>query len=142
METSTDISKKIWQEKYQFKNADGSPIDRTLEDTWKRVAKALAAVEKDSVFWERKYVEDEIRNKLDNTLFCLVKSKVVDGEKYFSFESATLLSKFNPSKLQQLFENHALYVDFDARTRHNHGTKFRIDIKSIDKLFEKSIQIF
>ena len=55
METSTDISKKIWQEKYQFKNADGSPIDRTLEDTWKRVAKALAAVEKDSVFWERKF---------------------------------------------------------------------------------------
>jgi hypothetical protein len=94
------------------------------------------------VFWERKYVDDEIRNKLDNTLFCLVKSKVVDGEKYFYFESATLLSKFTPSKLQQLFENHALYVDFDARTRHNHGTKFRIDIKSINKLFEKSIQIF
>lgn len=94
------------------------------------------------VFWERKYVEDEIRNKLDNTLFCLVKNKVIDGDKYFYFESATLLSKFNPSKLQQLFESHALYVDFDARTRHNHGTKFRIDIKSIDKLFEKSIQIF
>jgi ribonucleoside-diphosphate reductase alpha chain len=55
METSTDISKKIWQEKYQFKEADGSAIDKTLEDTWKRVAKSLATVEKDSAFWEQKF---------------------------------------------------------------------------------------
>lgn len=93
------------------------------------------------VFWVRKYIEDEIRNKLDNTLFCIVKSKVIDGEKFFYFESATLLSEFNPSKLQKLFDNHALYVDFDARTGHNHGTKFRVDIKSIDKLFERSLKI-
>jgi hypothetical protein len=94
------------------------------------------------VFWERNYVEAQIKRKLDNTLFCLVESKVVDGEKYFLFESAVLLSHFNPTKLQELFDSHALYVDFDARTRKNHGTKFRIDLRAISSLFEKSVQIF
>ena len=57
METHTDISKKIWREKYQFKKADGSPVDQALEDTWKRVARSLAAVENDSVFWEQKFYD-------------------------------------------------------------------------------------
>lgn len=93
------------------------------------------------VYWERTYVEQEIKTKLDNTLFCLAKSKVVNGEKYFKYDAATLFSGFMPERLDALFEEHALYVDFDARTRHNHGTKFRIDIKSIGKLFEKSVVI-
>ena len=33
MEPTTDIAKKIWSEKYQFKSSDGSPIDETLDDT-------------------------------------------------------------------------------------------------------------
>jgi hypothetical protein len=93
------------------------------------------------VYWERAFVEAEIKKKLDHTLFCLVKSKVIDGEKYFKFDAATLFSGFMPERLDILFENRALFVDFDARTRHNHGTKFRIDIKSIGRLFEKSAVI-
>ena len=31
--------------KYRLKAADGSPLDRTLADTWERVAKAVAAAE-------------------------------------------------------------------------------------------------
>lgn len=35
----------IWDRKYRLKAKDGTPVDATLDDTWKRVAKALAEVE-------------------------------------------------------------------------------------------------
>ncbi len=39
------ISEQIWDMKYRLKAADGSPLDRTIDDTWARVAKAAAAAE-------------------------------------------------------------------------------------------------
>ena len=39
------ISEQIWDMKYRLKAADGSALDRTLADTWERVAKAAAAAE-------------------------------------------------------------------------------------------------
>ena len=35
----------IWDRKYRLKDKQGTPIDVTVDDTWKRVAKALAEVE-------------------------------------------------------------------------------------------------
>ncbi len=35
----------IWDRKYRLKTRDGRPIDETMDDTWKRVARALAEVE-------------------------------------------------------------------------------------------------
>jgi ribonucleoside-diphosphate reductase alpha chain len=31
--------------KYRFKRPDGTPVDETVEDTWRRVARTLAEVE-------------------------------------------------------------------------------------------------
>jgi len=39
------ISQRIWDAKYRLKTADGIPVDRTLTDTWHRVAEAIAAAE-------------------------------------------------------------------------------------------------
>ncbi len=39
------ISQQIWDAKYRLKTADGIPADRTLADTWRRVAEAIAAAE-------------------------------------------------------------------------------------------------
>jgi ribonucleoside-diphosphate reductase alpha chain len=38
--------------KYRFKEADGTPIDGTVEDSWRRIARALAEVEADPAQWE------------------------------------------------------------------------------------------
>ena len=46
------ISSRIWDMKYRLKAADGTPIDRTIEDSWRRVARALAAVEAEPERWE------------------------------------------------------------------------------------------
>ncbi len=39
------ICEQIWDMKYRFKTTDGTPIDETVEDTWLRIAKALAVPE-------------------------------------------------------------------------------------------------
>ena len=55
MATTTSISNQIWDLKYRFKSDDGKPIDRTLTDTFRRVATALAAPEQDSELWAERF---------------------------------------------------------------------------------------
>ena len=45
----TAISTQIWDMKYRFKAADGTPIDQDMAETWARVALALAQAEKPEV---------------------------------------------------------------------------------------------
>ena len=40
-----EASLDIWDKKYRLTAKDGSPIDKTMDDTYKRVARALADVE-------------------------------------------------------------------------------------------------
>ncbi len=54
---SAPIAEQIWDMKYRFKEADGTPIDETVEDTWKRIAGALAVVEDDPAAWESKFYD-------------------------------------------------------------------------------------
>jgi ribonucleoside-diphosphate reductase alpha chain len=51
------ISRQIWDSKYRLKDADGAPIDITIEDTWHRIARALAEVERDPSSWEQPFYE-------------------------------------------------------------------------------------
>ncbi len=39
------ISRKIWNDKYRLKTIEGHPVDDTVQDTWRRVANALAEAE-------------------------------------------------------------------------------------------------
>jgi len=49
------IAEQIWDMKYRFKQADGTAIDATVEDSWRRVARALASVEDKPKHWEDKF---------------------------------------------------------------------------------------
>lgn len=51
----TDISRHIWDSKYRFRREDGAG-DGCIEDTWHRVARALAGVEPhDREAWESRF---------------------------------------------------------------------------------------
>ncbi len=39
------IAEQIWDMKYRLKQADGTPVDKSVEDSWRRVARALSASE-------------------------------------------------------------------------------------------------
>ncbi|MEP4198823.1 MAG: adenosylcobalamin-dependent ribonucleoside-diphosphate reductase [Aliishimia sp.] len=49
------IAEQIWDMKYRFKEADGTPLDITVEDSWRRIARDLAKVEKDPAHWEEQF---------------------------------------------------------------------------------------
>ena len=51
------IAEQIWDMKYRLKEADGSVIDKTVEHTWRRIAKDLASVEKSPAQWEQKFYD-------------------------------------------------------------------------------------
>lgn len=49
------IAEQIWDMKYRLKAADGTALDLSVEDTWRRIARALAAVEADPKQWEGRF---------------------------------------------------------------------------------------
>ncbi len=51
------IAEQIWDMKYRFRDADGTPIDGSVEDSWRRIARALAEPEADPARWEQPFYE-------------------------------------------------------------------------------------
>ena len=49
------IAEQIWDMKYRLKAADGTAIDTSVQDSWHRIAGALAAVETDPAAWEPRF---------------------------------------------------------------------------------------
>jgi ribonucleoside-diphosphate reductase alpha chain len=52
---SAPIAEAIWDMKYRLKEQDGTPIDGTVEDTWRRIARALAEPEAEPAKWETEF---------------------------------------------------------------------------------------
>jgi ribonucleoside-diphosphate reductase alpha chain len=49
------IAQQIWDMKYRLKGPAGEPLDKTIEDTWRRVAIAVAASERDPAVWAERF---------------------------------------------------------------------------------------
>ncbi len=55
MKSLEPISNQIWDLKYRLKDSDGTPSDRTVSDTWRRVAAALSEAEPEAAFWRERF---------------------------------------------------------------------------------------
>ena len=54
---STDIARHIWETKYRFLS-DTETSDQSIDDTWRRIARSLAAVEPDDqAQWEQQFYD-------------------------------------------------------------------------------------
>jgi ribonucleoside-diphosphate reductase alpha chain len=51
------ISQQIWDMKYRLKTANGEAVDKSIADTWRRVARALAVQEQESTHWEQRFFD-------------------------------------------------------------------------------------
>jgi ribonucleoside-diphosphate reductase alpha chain len=49
------ISQRIWDMKYRLNAPSGAPVDKTIEDTWRRVATALAEPEREPAKWAERF---------------------------------------------------------------------------------------
>ncbi|MFA6292291.1 MAG: adenosylcobalamin-dependent ribonucleoside-diphosphate reductase [Victivallales bacterium] len=55
--TFFDVGAEIWNRKYRYEGSNGVPEDKTVQETWARVARAAAAREKDKKLWEKNFTE-------------------------------------------------------------------------------------
>src|SRR5262252_6252250 len=51
----SSISQQIWDMKYRLRSPSGEAVDKTIEDTWRRIATALAAPERDPAHWAERF---------------------------------------------------------------------------------------
>jgi ribonucleoside-diphosphate reductase alpha chain len=95
------ISQQIWDMKYRLKGADGAPVDKTIEESWRRVADALAAPETDSAAWA-----DRFYTALDDFRF-LPAGRILAGSG--TKRQVTLFNCFVmgriPDNMEGIFEN-------------------------------------
>ena len=73
--------------------------------------------------------------KLHNCFFVLAESKKIDGILHFHYREIFILKTLDIEKFITAIENGDIYIDFDARTGHNHGTKFRLRRESLIDLY-------
>lgn len=64
--------------------------------------------------------------KLHNMFFVQAEIRQEGAKEYFRYSKLLILQKFSLEKFIEALEKGFLLVDFDARTGHNHGTKFRL----------------
>ncbi|RRG00708.1 MAG: MvaI/BcnI restriction endonuclease family protein [Lactobacillus sp.] len=92
-------------------------------------------------FWTFQTIQDKLAKKLKNTILMQVSSKKENDKEFFDYKE--FKAYINPSveKLLKLLETGGMAIDFDARTGHNHGTKFRIKKNLMLDLYEKAITV-
>lgn len=59
-------------------------------------------------------------------------------KEFFLYNYVLKLSNFDQDKFIQAIRDGKIYIDFDARTGHNHGTKFRIRYSDIPSLYKNA----
>jgi len=74
--------------------------------------------------------------KLINCFYVQADVKKENDTEYFHYNKILMLQKFSLEKFLQALENNDILVDFDARTGHNHGTKFRLRQNKFPDLYE------
>ena len=79
--------------------------------------------------------------KLLNCFYVQADVKRVEGKELFRYSKIMMLQKFSLDKFLKAFENGDLLIDFDARTGHNHGTKFRLRQNALPSLYAKATEI-
>jgi hypothetical protein len=79
--------------------------------------------------------------KLINCFYVQAQVERKKDEEYFHYNKILMLQKFSINKFIKALEENNVLVDFDARTGHNHGTKFRLRQNCLPELYEKITEI-
>ncbi len=92
-------------------------------------------------YWGFNDLYTKVGTKLINCFFVQAESKRENGKNYFHYNNVLMLKSVDKLKFIEAIEQGKIYIDFDARTSHNHGTKFRIKSKDIPSLYSEAIKV-
>ncbi len=74
--------------------------------------------------------------KLHNCFYVKAESKKIDGVVHFHYEDIYMMKSLSIDRFIRAIADGNVYLDFDARTGHNHGTKFRLKSQALVALYE------
>jgi hypothetical protein len=90
-------------------------------------------------FWTFRDIEEKLSSKINNLMYVRADRKTVGGEEFFKYNQIEAYVDPTLERFLSLMEHGVIYVDFDARTGHNHGTKFRIRPSNKTDLYQQYI---
>ena len=92
-------------------------------------------------YWTFEDIEKKLNTKLNNLMYVTAETKWENGQEYFRYNEFEVYVDPTLDKFLTLVMDGAIYIDFDARTGHNHGTKFRIRPASKTDLYQDHILV-
>ena len=92
-------------------------------------------------YWDFRELFRKASTKMLNSFYVDADAKKSDGEEYFRIVRVLVLEGFEIDKFVSAIETGTALVDFDARTGHNHGTKFRLRQNVIPTLYRYSEEV-
>jgi hypothetical protein len=92
-------------------------------------------------YWGFDDLSNKAGTKLLNCFYVQAEVKKVDGKEFYKYSKIMMLQKFNFEGFLAQIEKGNILVDFDARTGHNHGTKFRMRQNCLPELYQKTTVI-
>ncbi len=136
------IDKKEEKIKFIFDSAKADHSKKEILEWIKAVEKRAGLKSMDpEPYWGFRDLQNTLGAKLKNCFYVIADSKIEKGHEYFLYKKLLILSDFSFSKLLECFDEGSAYIDFDARTGHNHGTKIRLKQSCIPKVYAHSKEI-
>jgi hypothetical protein len=89
-------------------------------------------------YWGYDDLGHKAGTKLTNCFYAIADEKSEAGVKFFWYRRLFMLSAFSMNKFIAALGSGDILVDFDARTKHNHGTKFRARAGYLPSLYDSA----
>lgn len=116
---------------------DAKEVDRRHIEWLNSVERRIGLSELEpQPYWGFVDLEHKIGTKLLNSFYIQAKVKKEKKQEFYWYSDIMMLQGFNLEKLLTGIEQGFVYIDFDARTGHNHGTKFRLRQNMLPQLYE------
>jgi hypothetical protein len=93
-------------------------------------------------YWELNKIEEKAQRKISNTIYVHAESRKRKEFEEFRYDKAVLYEGLDFERFKKGLSNGEIFVDFDARTGHNHGTKFRVKQGTLEKFYARKEKIF
>ena len=121
------VDRSLEKIRFVFNHKEVDSNDKDIQKWLKTVESRIGLVPlSPEPYWGFNDLRRQIGEKIKNCFYVIAESKKEKGQEYFAYKNLIVLSGFSFEGFLSCVENSIIFIDFDARTGHNHGTKFRI----------------
>lgn len=117
---------------------DAGSVDKRHKKWLKSVQKRVDLKELNpQPYWGFNDLEHKAGTKMLNAFYVQAEVKSKGKKEYYHYKKVMMLQRFSFEGFLKALEKGKIFVDFDARSGHNHGTKFRMAQDALPILYEK-----